>query len=200
MAPPRRAIPKAPRRRELLVFATTDTAETYIRHWHRRYRTTVNVEVRRVEGIPSEVVARAVAAKQAGEKTERRGRGRAHDQVWGMLDASGTHELDAARAVAAEHDVSIAVSNPSLELWFLLHFADPSTPITCAETRERARRHLDCEDGLDDEALAALVRNHHAAVARAQALERLNRRGNDGTPGRGSDVWRLVDVIAGRTS
>ena len=117
-----------------------------------------------------------------------------------MLDASGTHELDAARAVAVEHGISVAVSNPCLELWFLLHFAEPSTPMTRTEIGERVRRHLGCEYGLDDEALAALARNHNAAIARARALERLHNHGSDGASGPGSDVWQLVEVIAGQTS
>lgn len=169
MAPPRRAVPKAPARRELLIFTASDISESYLKYWHRRFRSSVHVQVQRAEGSAGQLIAIAVAEKAAGERSERRGRGRAHDEVWCMLDADGEGELDGSCAAADEHGVRPAVSNPSFDLWLLLHLVDVSGPMSAREAGELLQRHGGDACGLDVEALAVVTRNHATAVARATA-------------------------------
>lgn len=201
MAPPRRAIKAQPNRRELLIFSLGDNgAEEYLNYWHRLFRGTVNIEFHAIQATPTAVVASAITAKRAAEKRERRGQGRAHDEVWCVLDAA-YENLGQTSELATAHEINLAISNPCLELWFLLHFAEQTRPINAGETRVLARRHLAYDHGLDAAALAALAANHDAAVERARALEARPGHDDAAPPGNpSSGMWRLVGAIDGRTS
>jgi len=68
---------------------------------------------------PTAIVERAIEIKVSSEWDEDL------DQIWAVFDTeqAGTHpDLRRAIQLARENQVNIAISNPAVEYWFLLHF------------------------------------------------------------------------------
>lgn len=78
------------------------------------------------------------AAKALAEETE-------VDEVWCLFDVEWPRNhpnLKEARSLARDNAVNVAVSNPSFELWLVLHFQDQTAWLTTSEAT-RLRRDLD---------------------------------------------------------
>jgi hypothetical protein len=198
MAPPRRTVAAHATRRELLVFTEGEvTEETYLTYWHRRFRSQVNIEIHESHGTPLTLVTRAAETKADNERAERKGRGRAHDEVWCLFDVDEHPSLREAVALANARGIKLAISNPCIELWFLLHFASQSAYIERRAAQTRAKEHLRCGKDLNEAALNLLATNFPTAKLRAIALDAKHE--GDGTPAPGnpsSGVWEIVDAIA----
>jgi len=198
MPRPHRRVAVEPARRELLVFTEGAlTEETYLTYWHRRFRGSVNVEIHEFHGTPAALVKRAAETKTASERAERKGRGRAHDEVWCVFDVDEHPQLHEAIKLAKSKDIYLAVSNPCIELWFVLHFAEQTGYISRQEAQAKANAHLRCGKSLDQDALHLLATRLLTAKARAEHLDA--KHAGDGTRAPGnpsSGVWRIVDAIA----
>jgi hypothetical protein len=181
----------------LLVFAEGEvTEEAYLKYWHRQFRTKVNVEVHEFHGTPLALVTRAAETKAANQRSERRGRGRAHDEVWCVFDVDEHPHLREAIELAAARSIGLAISNPCIELWFLLHFEDQTAYIERHDAQTQAKAYLRCGKDLDEAALDLLA--DHLDIARARAIHLDAKHDGDGTPAPGnpsSSAWRVVDAI-----
>ncbi len=65
------------------------------------------------------------------------------DQIWCVFDVDNNKQQaisDALKLAAGE--VRLAVSNPCFELWYLLHFVDVGTKMTCKEAIDKLRRYV----------------------------------------------------------
>jgi RloB-like protein len=184
-------------RREILVFVEgRETEERYLTFWHRRHRDRVLVAIDDFRGGPLQLVEHAVQAKAREEKDRRKGRGRAHDEIWCVFDVDEHPNLAAAITLADRHGINLAISNPCLELWFLLHFEDCNSYLDRRDAQRRAQRHLRSGKALADSALVALYERHDDAVSRAVRLDAKHR--GDGSPegaNPSSGVWRLIDRV-----
>lgn len=198
MAPPRRRVASRAPRRELLVFVEGEvTEEIYLKDWHRRFRGQVNVQIHEFHGTPMALVERAVSAKAVEAKEARRNRGRAHDEVWCVFDVDEHPLLPEACALAAAEGIRLAITNPCIELWFLLHFVDQTAFIDRHAAQKAAAGHLHCDKKLTQGALDVLAEHFEAAKMRAETLEKKHHL--DATPSPGnpsSGVWRVVDAIS----
>lgn len=198
MGRPRRTAPARASRRELLVFTEGQlTEEAYLKHWHRKFRGQVNVEINEFHGTPLALVKRAAAIKAANERAERKGRGRAHDEVWCVFDIDEYPHLDEAIELSHLHGIELAISNPCIELWFLLHVVDQTAYIDRHEAQSRARAHLGRGKDLDASALELL--EAHFVTAKARAIRLDAKHEGDGTPAPGnpsSTVWRIIEAVA----
>ncbi len=83
---PRWRVSAAARRRELLLSLEGLTEETYLVDWHRRHRDQVQVTIDPYHTSPLQLVGREVNAKKDETYEARRGKGKAHDQVWCGFD------------------------------------------------------------------------------------------------------------------
>lgn len=129
-------------------------------------------------------------------RDERRNRGRRHDEIWCVFDRDEHERFDAAIALAAEKGINVAVSNPCLELWFVIHFQDQTSYLDRHDAQQIAKGLLGCDTVLTSSALDALVERHAAAADRAQRLDRKHQ--GDGTgpyANPSSGIWRLIEVI-----
>jgi len=120
------------------------------------------------------------------------------DDVWCVFDVDEHLFLREACEKARDNGVQLAVSNPSFELWLLLHFQ----PQTAYLSRDDARRSLQRHIVGYDKTIASLSPFEGAfddARQRAMLLERKHE--GDGTVfphnNPSSGVWRLVDAIEG---
>jgi hypothetical protein len=160
------------------------------------HRDRVLVTISDDHGVPMSLVEKAVAAKETDLREARRGRGEDHDQYWCVFDVDSHPRVSEAIALADRHGIEVAVSNPCIELWFLLHFADQAAHIDRRSAQRRCRDELGCEKDLNCKALLRLEERHDDAAARAQALDAKHL--GDGSP-RGanpsSSLWRLIDAV-----
>lgn len=184
-------------RLDLLVFREgLRTEEAYPVHWYRRHRDHVLVTIDPEPAGPLQLVQRAVAAKKAGIREARRGRGRPYDQIWCVFDRDEHPHFAEAVELAVAHDIRVAVSNPCIELWFILHFEECAAFIDRRAAQRRAADLLGCHKVLSQEAMDRLAAHHQDAVKRARALD-AKHHGDGSPPGANpsSSVWRLIETI-----
>lgn len=195
--PPRRRVSAAALRRELLVFVEgLRTEEMYLVDWHRRYRDRVRVTIDPYRAGPLQLVERAVAAQRAEAYDARRGRGKAYDQIWCVFDRDEHPNFVSTIDLAARHGIRLAMSNPCIELWFLLHFEDQTAFIDRHEAQDRAEAILRCSKVLSPAALEALADRYDEAKERAIGLDEKHH-GDGSPPGSNpsSGLWRVVDQV-----
>lgn len=172
------------------------TEEAYLLFWKRRLREHVLVDVPDFHGTPMSLVKQAVAMKQAEEREDRRGRGRMHDEYWCVFDVDVHPYLNEAIAHAEANSVQVAISNPCIELWFLLHFQDQTAYIERREAARLVRDILGSGKGLTPEALDELGENFDVAKERAIQLESKHRGDGTAAPGNpSSGIWTLIDAL-----
>jgi hypothetical protein len=172
------------------------TEDAYLLFWKRRLRRQVLIEISDFHGTPMALVEKAVEQKTRDAREQRRGRGTAHDQYWCVFDVDTHPYLAEAMELAEKHGINLAISNPCIELWFLLHFADQTAYIECRDAARAISGETGSGKDLTPNALELLRENFDAAKDRAQHLEAKHR--GDGTtyPGNpSSGVWRLIDAI-----
>jgi hypothetical protein len=195
--PPQRRPSKAAVLLDLLVFVEgLRTEEQYLTYWRRQYRGRVLVEIDDYRGGPLQLVQRAVSAQQSETREERRGRGRAHDQIWCVFDRDEHPNFARAIDLANRHNINLAISNPCIELWFILHFENHTAYIERQAAQRRAEQLLDCSKVLTESALIALGERYEEARRRAIKLD--EKHAGDGSPpvsNPSSGVWRLIDMI-----
>jgi hypothetical protein len=115
-----------------------------------------------------------------------------------VFDVDEHPRLAEAIALAGRHSIGLAISNPCLELWFLLHFEDRTAYIDRHDVQRRAQKHLGCDKVLTDPALHMLADRYPDAVARATRLDDKHR--GDGSvigANPSTTVWRLIEEIRG---
>lgn len=173
------------------------TEEVYLNFYRRRHRHHVGVEIADFRGTPLQLAERAIDAKKRNERDAKRSRGRAHDEVWCVFDVDAHPNLDAAMANARDHGIKLAVSNPCLELWFLLHFEDQTAYLDRKQANSSANHHLSRGKSLTPDDLKALDESYDFARQRARKLDQKHHGDGSGTHANpSSGVWRIVDSIA----
>lgn len=174
------------------------TEDGYLVHWRRAYRGRVLVTADAFHGPPLPLVDDAAEAKRRAERDAKKGRGRAHDEVWCVFDNDQHPNIAEALAKAKGTGIGVVLSNPCIELWFVLHFADQTAHIERGDAQRLSRRLLGCDKVLTGSALATLSDLYDDAKQRAQQLDVKHAR--DGSPPHSnpsSNMWELVDRIRG---
>jgi RloB-like protein len=172
------------------------TEELYLTYWRRQYRDRVLVEIDPYRGGPLQLVERAVEAQRTEARDARKGRGRPHNQIWCVFDRDEHPHFARAIDLANRHGINLAISNPCLELWFILHFEDETAYLERQAAQRRAEQLLGCSKVLTESALSALAERYGEARRRAVQLD--DKHVGDGSPpgkNPSSGVWRLIDLI-----
>lgn len=185
------------KRHSILVFTEGERTETlYVQHWHRRYRDNIIVSIDDFHGGPLQLVREASRQRRIDLKEARRGRGDEFDQYWCVFDVDEHPNIPEAVQLALDNEINLAISNPCIELWFVLHFEAQTGAIHRHTVQRRSRGLLKCDKMLTSTALENLAERYEAALERARALDRKHE--GDGSPPRSnpsSEVWRLVEEI-----
>lgn len=186
---------RKPKQRILVVCEGSVTERQYIHALRRHARNrAIRVDVAGGAGAPLTVVEVAVRRRSEGDKEARRERdGARWDQVWCMFDVDEHPRLDEARALAQANGIRLAVSNPCVELWALLHFREHHAHIERGKLRALLQEHMPRYDKAFD--FAKMHPGYGEAKRRA---EQLDREAEDaGAPGRNptTGVYALTRVI-----
>jgi hypothetical protein len=116
-----------------------------------------------------------------------------------MFDRDEHPNFAKAIDLADRHGINLAISNPCLELWFILHFEDQAAYIERQAAQRRAEELLGCSKVLSESALNTLADAYDEARRRAIKLD--DKHAGDRSPPRSnpsSEVWRLIDLRGGR--
>jgi len=110
----------------------------------------------------------------------------AYNEVWCAFNRADRTDLDAARELADSKGIGIAICDPNVELWFLLHFEDVEGALDQADVARRLAPHFDKD-------LSSLRHQENRLfgkydVARERALL-------VGDAGQGSNLHDLVDSM-----
>jgi hypothetical protein len=181
-----------------MIFAEGESTEpTYFTHWHRRYRERILVKIAPHEYTsPLQIVQAAVDQKTYDAREARRRRGDAFDEYWCVFDVDQHPNVSEALRLSADNDIGIALSNPCIELWFLIHFEDQTAYLSRNAAQRRSKQHLKCSKLLTQSALDLLEANFEAAKVRAIKLR--GKHHGDGSPqyeNPSSDVWEIIEII-----
>jgi len=172
--------------------------EIYLVHQYRRNRFKVSVEIGKFHGTPLPLVRAAVEAKRKNERGQKR-KGRAHDEVWCVFDVDEHPDLQEAIALARAHDIRVAVSNPCLELWILLHYENQTAFIDRREVQRATKKHTKAGGkSLDTKVLEELDTKYGEARDRARRLDAKHAGDETRFPENNpsSGMWRIVDSIS----
>lgn len=156
---------------------------------------TVRVKVVTPGGDPRALVEHAIKLRDNAETEATRARDQnlAYDEAWCVCDVDDHARLAEARRIAEAENVRLSVSNPCIELWLLLHFADHTAHLTTSQASRFIKKHLpnydkhvrfeDVADGYPD------------AVRRAESLDRRHADlgSEGGNPSTG--MYRLTERI-----
>ena len=165
--------------------------------WRSCHNPRVRVHVPKDHGVPKTLVGIAKdlkndALKQAKEQGDDN---LAFDAVWCVHDVDDHPHLHEAREMADANGVELAISNPSFELWLLLHFRD-SPGMQHRDTLGPMIKQFDPD--YDKHVIyAKYSAGYEDAVKRAtrldQAAEERNEAGCNPTTG----VYKLTSLIRG---
>ena len=119
------------------------------------------------------------------------------DEIWCVFDTDEHKKLAQAIEEARQSGIEVAVSNPCIELWFVLHARHQTAHIHRHDVQSLSK-DLRLTDGkrIADTARETLVVGFETAKQRARALDA--RHARNGSPPRsnpGTDVWRLVNRL-----
>lgn len=137
----RRAPQRQAKRRVLVVCEGACTEPQYIEGFVRKTRTTtVEVVIPNERGDPKKLVeiAKDHHKKAKSEAKQLHDPWLAYDQVWCVFDRDQHERFDNAVQMARDLGFELAISNPCVELWLLLHFRDSPG----ARDRKELRRML----------------------------------------------------------
>lgn len=194
---PKRKVSDTAKRRSILVFTEGKKTEPiYLTHWYRAYRERVIVTIDDFHGAPLSLVQKAAARRAVDIKAARRRHGDAYSEYWCVFDIDEHPNVAQALELAVSSGVNVSVSNPCIELWFLLHFQDQTAAIHRHDAQRKASEYLSCGKTPTSAALAALGSHYEDACGRAQTLDR--KHDLDGSPPRSnpsSEAWRLIERI-----
>lgn len=197
--PARRTGTRTPKRRLLVVCEGKVTEPEYLKGFERWCKNAlVTVEIPKRVGVPLVLVEVAGQLKQAAETKARREDDDflRYDEVWCVIDVDDHPNLDEAKAIAHDHGIELAISNPCFELWLILHFRE--------SPGARDHRHVQAMtksvvEGYDKHLdFTKFAPGYEAARERAIRLHRNAE--EDGEPGRNptTSVYRLTESIARR--
>ena len=201
MTPPSGRRPRrghTPRRERRVIRILTEgkiTEPSYLTAWARHYRHSVSLS------LPASGMAPETLVDHATQHMRRRRRSRHgyqdFDEIWRVFDIDQHPNVPTAIHNARQSGIEVAVSNPCIELWLVLHVDDQTAYIDRRNIQRRANElQLTSGKRIPDSAWNKLFDEFETARHRARALDQ--RHAGNGSPPRSNpstDIWRLVDRI-----
>jgi len=119
-----------------------------------------------------------------------------YDQIWCVIDVDGRPVIPEVRDLARVKGIRLAISNPCVELWLLLHFRESPGMHDSRTLQKLMDKHV---PGYDKR----VNYQEHYAQGYAQAVKRAKRMANEqeraGTPGENptTNFYDLTESIQG---
>lgn len=155
----------------------------------------VQIEVVGGAGAPKTIVESAKAKKKEAEKRARREKDEnlRYDEVWCVFDIDKHPNIPGAKQMAQDNGMELAISNPCIELWLWLHFADQPGMQHRHDLQRMMKRHIpNYKKSVD---YSEYADGYDAAVRRASRLDKDAKADNDEGRNPTTGVWRLTESI-----
>jgi len=137
------------RRPVLIVCEGQKTEKLYLEALRIHYRlSTVDVKIYGAGAGPLEVVQRAVNLSAERRRAAKRDPSAppAYEEAWCVFDREAANEprgFRDAMQLATRHKIRLAISNPSFEYWYMLHYVDSNRPFNNGqELKAELRRYI----------------------------------------------------------
>lgn len=160
------------------VFCEGKTEEAYVRFLRSKYRLPVEI-IPKVAG--SDIDNKYIGKYKRGKLTHQK------DKTFLIYDANVDRMVSRLKLVT---DVNLILSNPSVELWFLLHYKNQTINITeegCIRELNNRNKSLYKKGLLDEKLKAVLSKNYPEACTRSRRLS------HPGNPS--SNMYMLIDEL-----
>lgn len=196
----RRAGTRAPKKRVLVVCEGEKTEPQYLRHVNGRAREAL-IELEIVDErstSPKRIVERGCQMRRDAERARRRTKdpNAAIEEVWCVFDVDEHANIREAKLQAQDNGVNVAISNPSIEIWFALHFVDCFAWTHRDAAKELVLKHI---PDYDKKFLSIdpLLGRYEVARDRAQRLEAKHEGDETQFPhdNPSTGIWRLVESL-----
>jgi hypothetical protein len=182
----------------ILVVSEGLTEKEYLdAFWKASHNPRVTIEVVGERGVPKTVVE---VAKEEYDKAIQRAQNEdddnlKFDSVWCVYDVDDHPHLSEAREMAAANGFETAISNPSFELWLLLHFRDDPG----SHHRDTIKSFLKKYDpGYDKHVDFDLYAGgYEQGAIRARTLDKIAAQIHDDGRNPTTGVYRLTELIRG---
>ena len=194
--PARREAFREPKPVILVVTEGEATEPEYLRGFAKAcHNPRVKVEISCGIGVPRTLVEFARDQKRASNKRALRERDEnlRYDQVWCVFDIDNHPNVPDAREMARANEIELAISNPCIELWLWLHFAEQPGQQHRGDLQAMMTQHI---AGYDKHVnYSDYSPYYESAWKRAKQLDSVA--DLDGDSGRNptTGVWRLTESI-----
>lgn len=183
-------------RRRIVVFTEGEKTEvSYLEYWAKLNKDTTDVDIKGKHGVPWSLVRWAAATRRQDRHDLRRRED--NTEYWCVFDVNSHSKVPDSIEMARANNIKVAVSNPCIELWFILHYEDLWAYIERGDAQSRCKQLLRWhKKALPGEVLEKLVDRYEDARIRARRLDQKHQ--GDGRPPRSnpsSEIWKLVDRI-----
>ena len=116
-----------------------------------------------------------------------------YDEVWCVFDIDEHPFVPEAKQQAKDNQIDVAISNPSFELWLLLHFQEQNSALHRRKVRTELKKHIPGYE--KDPPRDKLIPLHKNAVQRAEKLAAINERNNKIGANPSTEVHLLTERI-----
>ena len=155
----------------------------------------VELDVHGGRGVPVSIVEYAKLLKKAAEERSRKEEddNLRYDAVWCVFDVDQHPRIEDAIESARHAGIEIALSNPCIELWLLLHFQDQPGAQDRHSARRLLKKHIpDYNKHIEFRLFRS---GYEVAVRRAKRLDEEADADNERGRNPSSGFWRLTEAI-----
>lgn len=165
----KRRAPSKPLKPRVVVATEGKSTEPYYLRifWRIHGSENLSLDLTPVGRDPRRVVERAIEEREKSQLDP----DAQHDSFWAMFDRDDHTKYREALDLAAAKDIHKAISNPSFELWAILHYEDQDGPIDRRKCQRKLRALFPGygqRKRFTDE--AAIKNQYESAVSRARTL------------------------------
>ena len=196
--PARRTAFKLPLPRILVVCEGRNTEPQYLKGFVRACENPrVDIEIAGKHGVPLTVVRTARDLKRKAESSAKQeaDSNLEYDEVWCVFDIDDHPAVPEATHLARSNGIELAISNPSFELWLLLHFRGDPGPKHRVDIRELLLQYVPDYDKSVDY-IRDYNRTYDAAKERAKRLHDAAEEDRESGRNPTTGVYRLTQSIA----
>ncbi len=183
----------------ILVVSEGEVTEPEYLHGLRRAcrNPRVTIEVAKEHGVPMTLVRAAKRYKEEAEVKAAREKddNLAYDSVWCVFDFDDHPAIGEAKEMARDNGIDLAISNPCIELWLLLHFSDNPGHQGRKEIRRRLKKHVPKYDKHVD--YATYAPGYLQAVTRAAKMDQDAGKAREPHRNPTTGVYGLTELIRG---
>jgi len=118
-----------------------------------------------------------------------------YDDAWCVFDIDDHLTVGDAKQMGRDNQIELAISNPAIELWLLLHFRDSPGMQSRDRVREMLKKFIpDYDKHVDFEQCKG---GYADAVARAESLDQIAERDHEANRNPTTGMYRLTRRIRG---